>query len=191
MKSIPFLATANEVRCIPDDTPMQVMRPIKPQPVSEGMRSYGESWSWNLGNPGWFSGVTADQIANPNYGIIKSLPSPLGVPGDRWWWRETWGVGSRPDPWGGYDGIEYRADEAFLCDEHDDLDCCKVETPEGVCLGDYRRGWHSSASMPKWASRITTELLKVSVVRAEKDQGKIKAGDWCWLFEVRREKEGL
>ena len=40
---------------------------------------------------------------------------PYGNIGDKLWVRETWGVGSRPDPNEGWvDGLEYKADELFL-----------------------------------------------------------------------------
>ncbi len=91
---------------------------------------------------------------------------PFGEPGDRLWVRETWGVGSRPDPWGGFDGIEYRADEDGL-DYGDDLPCHKVQTPDDVCLGDYRLGWKPSSHMPRWACRLMLEITAVRVERLQ------------------------
>ncbi len=91
---------------------------------------------------------------------------PFGQPGDRLWVRETWGVGSRPDPWGGYDGIEYRAD-VHDTEVGDDLPCHKVETPDDVCLGDYRAGWKPSIHMPRWACRL---VLEITTARAERLQ---------------------
>ena len=116
------------------------------------------------------------------------LKCPYGQPGDRLWVRETWGVGSRPHPFGDYEGIEYRADEAFL-GKNDHLDCYKVTTPDDVCLCDYRSGWRPSIHMPRWASRITLEIADVRVERlhdiseddaiAEGIQKNMTGCHWC------------
>ncbi|WP_315386569.1 hypothetical protein [uncultured Stenotrophomonas sp.] len=116
----------------------------------------GEGLEW-LG-PGMF---TPEYVADPGNNLCS-----FGKPGDRLWVRETWGVGSRPDPWGGYDGIEYRADECGL-EAGDDLPCHKVETPADVCLGDYRAGWMPSIHMPRWACRLVLEITEVRVERLQ------------------------
>lgn len=88
-------------------------------------------------------------------------------PGDRLWVRETWGTGCRPCPINGWrDGIEYRADEAYL-DGHDDLTLYDVNTPDDVHLDDYPSGWRPSIHMPRWASRIT---LLVTATKMERVQ---------------------
>lgn len=94
---------------------------------------------------------------------------PFGAPGDRLWIRECWGIGSRPDPFEGcVDGIEYRADVAYLVDEHDSLPLYRVDTPEDVCIGDYvRKGWRPSIHMPRWASRITLDIMSIGVERVQ------------------------
>ena len=83
--------------------------------------------------------------------------------GDILYVKETWGVGTRPDPYqGAVSGIEYRADEAYL-DQYanlrifpfDDFDCEKYEG----------RGWRPSRFMPKAIARI---WLKVTNVRVER-----------------------
>jgi hypothetical protein len=140
-----MLFSAEMVRALLKDK-TQTRRPMKPQPDEDGLSKI-------IDGP-WVD--TSEKIYHCPYGNV----------GDHIWVRETWGVGSRPDPWGGYDGIEYRADESNL-DEHDDLPCYKVETPDGVCLGDYRSGWHPSIHMPRWASRITLEITDVRVQRLQ------------------------
>lgn len=83
--------------------------------------------------------------------------------GDYLYVRETWGVGTRPDPFQGWiDGIEYRADEAYL-DEHDLLPINPVAEFD---YGSYAKtGWQPSLFMPKIISRI---WLKVTNVRVER-----------------------
>lgn len=94
--------------------------------------------------------------------LVNQKPHNYGQPGDLLWVRETWGVGSRLDPSGGYDGIEYRADAEFL-EKGDDLPCHAVETPNHISLGDYRSGWKPSIHMPRWASRLTLEITNMWV----------------------------
>lgn len=95
-----------------------------------------------------------------NHGSI-SIPCPYGVPGDRLWVRETWGLHAFGDEtdWergsirgcterelrGQYD-ITYRADWGPI--------------QEGCC-------WRPGIYMPRWASRITLESTAVRVQRLQ------------------------
>jgi len=94
--------------------------------------------------------------------LVKPIKCPWQV-GDYLYVRETWGVGTRPDPFQGWiDGIEYRADEAYL-DEHDLLPINPVAEFD---YGSYSKtGWQPSLFMPKIISRI---WLKVTNVRVER-----------------------
>ena len=79
------------------------------------------------------------------------------------WVRETWGVGSRPDPREGFrDGIEYRADEAGL-DEHEDLPL--YPAPSHIDLSNMHSGWRPSIHMPRWACRLLLEVTDISAAR--------------------------
>jgi hypothetical protein len=148
MKERPILFSAPMVRALLTDTKTQTRRLVK----------------ITLRTPG-LAACLQPPVGDPRPRVAAEL-SPYGQLGDRLWVRETWGIGSRPDPWDGYDGIEYRADEAWL-EEHDDLPCHKVKTPDGVCLGDYGAGWKPSIHMPRWASRITLEITGVRVERLQ------------------------
>lgn len=86
---------------------------------------------------------------------------PYGKVGDRLWVRETFGYGTRPDPLSGWvDGIEYRADEKYI-DEIEYLPLYPI--PEGVEYDDSKSGWKPSIFMPRWASRITLEIVNVGI----------------------------
>lgn len=120
--------------------------------------------------------------------LVAAELCPYGQPGDRLWVRETWGVGSRPDPWGGYEGIEYRADQDGLEDD-ELLPCHKVKTPDDICLSDYRSGWHPSIHMPRWASRITLEITEVRVERLQEigEADAMAEGVSGWVHDERCE----
>jgi len=103
--------------------------------------------------------------------LIETL-CPYGVPGDRLWVRETWGIFDQH-----HDGlaIAYRAD-----DIGDDLGAVTwfdvdMETHHKYCLRDgvekADEKWRPSIFMPRWASRINLEITGVRVERLQ-DIGK-------------------
>ena len=106
--------------------------------------------------------------------------APLGQPGETLWVAEEWGAGSRPDPFEGWrDGIEYRADEAYL-DDVELLPLHAVTLPEDVeDLSEWMgEGWQSANTMPQWASRANARLTSV---RAE------RTGDlWEFVYGVEK-----
>lgn len=154
MTERPIIFSGPMVRAIRADTKTQTRRVVKPR----ADRDFGPRCR-----------LQPHEIAGEIYaGDLRN--SVYGVPGDRLWVRETWGVGSRPDPWGGYEGIEYRADQDGLEDD-ELLPCHHVKTPDDICLSDYRSGWHPSIHMPRWASRITLKITDVRVERLQQING--------------------
>jgi hypothetical protein len=90
---------------------------------------------------------------------IHRLRCPYGQPGDRLWVRETWATVydelDIPNP---HSHTEYKADTnarypgEWPDDEGDNPDCGK---------------WQPSIHMPRWASRLTLEVLRVRVERLQ------------------------
>lgn len=86
---------------------------------------------------------------------------PHGQPGDRLWVRETWGAGWR-DGHGGYSALQptgrqhERPDKVFY----------KADYPADD-EKDGKRCWRPSIFMPRWASRITLEIVSVRVERVQ------------------------
>jgi hypothetical protein len=117
-------------------------------------------------------------FSNGSYGLkfgvsddetVRRLPCPYGHPGDRLWVRETWAAPHH------YDGHRPR------------------EIPEGVGLhfsATEERGgllWRPSFFMPRWASRITLEVVSVRVERLQ----EMGLKDWVADFSpdcVQQEK---
>lgn len=180
MKERPILFSGPMVKAILECRKTQTRRVLKPQPVSQGMKSFGEAWKWNEGGEGWFAGVTADQIANPNYGIIKSLPCPYGSVGDRLWVKETcfiWGRWRR-------DGITPKGRQRWRF---------KIETPRTVVFDakhpqvatrttprETCMYWkRPSIFMPRWASRITLEITDVRVQRLQEITNEDAFAEGC------------
>ncbi len=137
MSERPILFSAPMVRAILAGTKTQTRRVVKPQPHPLG------------DDP-----VTAKKRC------------PYGQPGDRLWVRETFAVR------GNEDGHPERTD-GTLCGEREAprfyrADCKQTDygmwqLPDGSLL----EGWRSSLHMPRWASRITLEVVSVRVERLQ------------------------
>ena len=157
MRERPILFSGPMVRAILEGCKTQTRRVVKIQPESD-ITKYAYK-----GNGAWLP--CDDDL----YSFRKLVKCPYGKPGDRLWVRETWGVGTRPCPIEGWrDGIEYRADEAYITDERDNLPLYDAEEPDDVCLDDYSgKGWRPSIHMFRWASRIN---LEITAIRAERVQ---------------------
>lgn len=116
----------------------------------------GCSWYAELGgeSAGWW-----EDVANPNgWWHVSEMQCPYGHPGDRLWVREAWAP-CGPSP---CDGALYRA-------EFDS--------------GPLSIKFKPSIFMPRWASRITLEIVSVRVERLQ----DISEAD-CWaegIHEVR------
>jgi len=161
----PIIFNTEMVQAVLDGRKTQTRRVIKPQPVKEGV-------FWRLGHAIW----SMDDRVTPLYGhsLYNRMPYK---PDDVLWVRETWGIGTRPCPFNGWkDGVEFRADEAFLADEYEDLPLYHVDSEK---LYKYfenpPKGWKPSIHMPKEVARI---FLKVTGVRLERLQAITKEDVW-------------
>lgn len=89
-------------------------------------------------------------------GITQPFPSLIGLPGDRMWVRETWGIdctcGSESES--DFDHSTYCAH--FRCDITDPL-----------AIQSWAGKWHPSIHMPHKYSRITLEITDVRVQRLQ------------------------
>ena len=174
MNDYPIIFNGEMVRAVLDGRKTQTRRVINPQPalrdIKYGAGTYG-SVTYLNGKPGNLWWHYGDRCEWRDEAVMRqsmaSTYSRYGVPGDRLWVRETWGIGTRPDPFEGwYDGLEYRADEAYL-DDVDLLPCYRTDFPEDFDDDKWRGQWRPSVHMPRWASRITLEVTDVHVERVQ------------------------
>jgi hypothetical protein len=148
----PILFQADMVRAILNCRKTMTRRVIKPQPVMM------DSGAWfPSSNPGDSKNRTGLHYAN-EYHLRKGLPidfSPYGQPGDRLWVRETHVFERYEDePYWLY--LHYRAtDRTPDLDYEDDED------------GDPKCKWRPSIFMPRWASRITLEIVSIRAERVQ------------------------
>lgn len=150
MTERPIRRTAEQVRALLGGA-TQLRVPVKPPPSVSGAdfaaldNSDPPQW--------WLWRGERDETAEP----WEPLPKcPFGKAGDVLWVQETW----RPiGPWETRsETVQYRVDETCLR---------KTGWPESFRIGtkDGRNKWRPSTTMPRWASRITLEVLRVWMER--------------------------
>ena len=94
---------------------------------------------------------------------------PYGAPGDQLWVRETWRPWWDPEEWA---CVQYQADAGVMkpdtWDEQQGFWCESVgdENAERDAKGMTPR-WRPSIHMPRWASRLTLEVVGVRVERVQ------------------------
>lgn len=95
----------------------------------------------------FFSGAGAIEFRNYSEGVSQIVKCPYGQPGDRLWVREMWSNLWNP---GNDPAIYYRANN---------------DTPREIEKGNEK--WLSPIHMPRWASRITLEVVRVQAKRVQ------------------------
>jgi hypothetical protein len=119
---------ADEIRPLLDCQPVTVRREVKPQPEYQDT-AFGERLYWCT-----IGGRSASEIAQ--YATY--------CPGDVLRVRETFSTNHPSDTSYQYTGVRYKADGAVLSN--------------GYELGYLATSWHSPATMPAWASRLTVRV---------------------------------
>jgi hypothetical protein len=142
MKERPILMSDTMVRAILDGRKTQTRRVVKPQPDRAMVAPHCENgwWMWRV----WTPEHAKHGYPSTRYGDVRC---PYGVPGDRLWVRETWA----PHPSG--------ERTAFY-----------AATLGGLYVGGFPEWdgpWKPSIHMPRWASRITLEVVNVRVERLQ------------------------
>jgi len=170
MRERPLILRADEVRAVLANAKTQLRRPIKRGQVfrfcrdgegpcdldaAERRAINAEPFHWEQGNP-----------AHPSMDQLLTL-CPFGIPGDRRWVRETWAALSNED------GHTIDAN-GRLCREREAARIYRADAkpapyglermPDG---SDFGGPWRSSMMMPRWASRLTLEVVSVRVERAQ------------------------
>lgn len=164
MKERPILFSAPMVRAILAGKKTQTRRIVKPQP--EITRDMFPTSAATMRADGSSTNFVFKITERP--GIYRCLGSknfaaefcPYGQPGDRLWVRETCHAEEKPS---GLDGVRYLADNHFQ----------PIENSPGAAfkwmhLNAYRAEAGArvpSIHMPRWASRITLEVVGVRVER--------------------------
>lgn len=168
----PILFSAEMVRAILARQKTQTRRVVR----CSGAR---DATAWRFADGLWYP--CADQLSR---GILDpvgpGIRCPYGDPGDRLWVKETWAcLGDQLTEEIGKPRV-YRADADLVRDDSDDR--------VGWWLGDtfiectarpFR--WRPSLHMPRWASRITLEIVESRIERVQDitDEDAVAEGTPC------------
>lgn len=92
---------------------------------------------------------------------------PFGLPGDNLWVRETFARTTDNESRG---AIAFKADnecQVYLCDYGGEGDPVGLGEATSCDEWDHEPTWKPSIHMPRWASRITLEVVEVRVERLQ------------------------
>lgn len=155
-KETPVLFNAPMVRALIEGRKTQTRRIIKPQPP-EGAAKCGPNSYEGPGGPTWWWTNDDETKLWPRPKLDKAIACPFGKPGDRLWVRETW----QTDPVGEFG-------ECYKATGHN---------PKCAIHGHL---WRPSIHMPRWASRLTLEIVAVRVERLQEisENDAIAEGAW-------------
>jgi hypothetical protein len=156
VKERPILFSGPMVKAIIEGKKTQTRRVIKPQPET-AWTEWMITINLNGDNRYWVDGKPTMHL-NMKKDYDDKGECPFGKPGDRLWVRETWKRASMATP----DGIMYAADNLLRWFDGTDPAAASsaVKFP--------RDGkWKPSIFMPRWASRITLEVVNVRVERLQ------------------------
>ena len=168
MKERPILFSAPMVRAILNGSKTQTRRICKPA-EQHGLSRVIPTYNSEDGEqrppyitPGWFGDEEGDIL----------FCCPYGVPCDRLWVRETWGL-NEPNPCS-YDPIDERGlpDSAYIMangakhvlDFWRDRIVFRASIKGNYTDREVKR-WRPSIHMPRWVSRIMLEITDVRVER--------------------------
>lgn len=159
MRERPIIFSAPMVRAILSGAKTQTRRAVKPQPPA--------GWDRNC----WFSapvwGWTAEAVPAQTWHKVRC---PFGQPGDRLWVRETWqAIHVSIDPETGY-GDDVQAAPSTpkdSCNGWWSVVHAATDPQASEHRDDRGFAWRPSIHMPRWASRILLEVVRVRVERLQ------------------------
>lgn len=172
-KERPILFSGSMVRAILDEEKTQTRRIMNPQawgPVANvGLGRDVERFHWHRRGErtdgGFDLGTHIFGLHPETQRILVAQACPYGAPGDRLWLRETWAPVDRMSS-----GVEreepveigYMADLSAISHESDNVHSLDVYGWNWEAIK-----WRPSIFMPRWASRITLEVVSVRVERLQ------------------------
>lgn len=177
MNEKPILFSGPMVRAILDRSKTQTRRVIKPQPIPFGESSYGgtrQGWKWKPEslNRGWNDDDKDPYRITPLAKSALACECPHGNPGERlyvkehaWMFCEKVPNGTTPKGRPKFKYVPLRSAQVWYCADHPETPGLDVIHP----VTENQWGWRKKLGrfLPKWASRITLEIVQVRVERLQ------------------------
>ena len=140
----PIIFSGPMVRAILEGNKTQTRRALRSQPP-DWATGHDDVWPWVH-----FTG------ADPFHGnpVMWTAKCPYGEPGNHLWVRETFAYYYAGPNFTGNTGKVYYKADGDLSDRVKERDCVEPR-------------WRPSIFMPRWASRITLEIISVRVERVQ------------------------
>lgn len=147
MRERPILFSAPMVRTILAGRKTQTRRIVKPQPIEHQSFAGGAY-------------IEHRRLGQIGISAMMAEAMPYGAVGDRLWCRETWGLHAFDDDTCWYTWSGAGKDASTLEDW-----AITYRADWGPCQDGCH--WRPSIHMPRWASRITLEIVSVRVERLQ------------------------
>jgi hypothetical protein len=168
MKERPILFSTPMINTIRERRKTQTRRVVKPQPHTTPIANGSASGNYDA----WPNGDSClewdDVLADTAY-YVQAGFCPHGQPGDRLWVRETWQARSPRDY-----GMECPISQPIEREGYAGHEWTVRYAATDQNFAEWS-GWNPSIHMPRWASRITLEVVSVRVERVQ----DITAEDAC------------
>ena len=169
MSEKPILFSGPMVRAILDGQKTVTRRVAKltdcGKLILERQRHYRVCAILQDSGPVWRPSAGAPEEPLPASALEKACP--YGRPGDRLWVRDTWRAmplgGDRGGPYFAKPGsgvaVDYKATHP--------KDGCNFDEPDWCSLRSPHENWRPSIHMPRWACRLTLDVVSVRVERLQ------------------------
>jgi hypothetical protein len=172
MKTQPIILDGPTIRAILDGSTKQVQIPVKPQPVAEVNHCCvqdGRILTYHDRPSG------REHIGDAPDGQV----CPYGVAKDRLWVKEAWAV---PPALNDLESSQIDPKGTIIPG---------TEGPTHATIRTYKENyrhwnpwpgtkWRSPDCMPRWASRLTLEIMEIGVEQLEKKD------EWAWVVGIEK-----
>lgn len=165
MKERPVLMHAKSINGILEGRKTQTRRIVKPRPdVPWKISPIDDEWLVE----GW----PKQERAMQNFGRAHRIRCPYGKPGDQLWVRETFAISSVDGCLVSIARKERMPEGKTLADTDGGLDQTYLENLDEVRTAErlydpFLERWRPSIFMPRWACRLTLEIINIRVERVQ------------------------
>lgn len=176
-KGLPIPYKPKMMCALLEDRKTQTRRIVKPQPEGQWQFETGEGGGYRLGTilsphpkKGRFGIFTRKEIhPGSDKFSFDLIPSPYGGPGDLLWVREAWALDFQLDDMKP-SAVSYLEPVYYFANDKVRVRTCAMIRP-----GKKRISYH----MPRWASRVTLEIIDVRVERLQEISDEDAKAEGC------------